>query len=74
MQKRKVKGMLVIECFFFFLSRHLKSVRPTMNSYLLSFFCCPRPRLLSVYYHNVNKISSSFIVLFCLALSDGRKK
>ena len=43
MQKRKVKGMPVIECIFFFLSRYLKTARLTINSYFLSFFCCPSP-------------------------------
>ena len=40
MQKRKVKGMPVIECIFF-LPRYLKTVRPTTNLYLLSFFVAP---------------------------------
>ena len=43
MQKRKVKGMPVIECIFFLIKVLKDYVRLTINSYLLSFFCCPPP-------------------------------
>ena len=48
MQKRKVKGMPVIECIFFFLSRYLKTVRLTINLYLLSSFFVAPPIAISV--------------------------
>ena len=70
MQKRKVKGMPVIECNFFFLSRYLKTVQVAINLYLLSFFVAP-PIAISVL---AQCEQSSFIVLFCLALSAERKK
>ena len=37
MQKRKVKGMSVIECIFFLLSMYLKTVRLTINVFVFTF-------------------------------------
>ena len=49
MQKRKVKGMPVIECnFFFVLSRYLKAVQLTINLNLLSSFFVAPPIAVSV--------------------------
>ena len=72
MQKRKVKGMPVIECIFF-LSRYLKTVRLTINLPLLSFFCCP-----SDCYQCISTMSTKsqavLLFYFAVALSDESKK